>query len=211
MKKVVLLGDSIRQGYEKYVKLAFEGEVQVYSPVENGRFAAYTLRQLSAWRAEMGCGKDVDLIHWNVGLWDCLLLLDGRPQTAIEEYQDYLLRIHTVLKKLFPNAQQVFATSTKVQEHLFGVYKRRNCDIAAYNEVAIHTLTPLGVQIDDLNRVTAELPAECWSDSTHFNTREGTQRLTEQVISCIEDTLGVKGSSLDYDALFTKQTEIVGI
>jgi hypothetical protein len=211
MKKVVLLGDSIRQGYDKYVKLAFEGEVQVYSPEENSRFAAYALRQLALWRKQMGCGSDVDLVHWNVGLWDCLILTDGLPLTPIEVYRDYLLRIHTVLKKMFPNAQQVFATSTKVQEHLFGVYKRRNCDIAAYNETAIQALAPLGVQIDDLNRVTADLPAECWSDSTHFNTRAGAQPLTEQVVACIEETLGVKGRSLDYDALFTKQTDIVGI
>ena len=211
MKKVVLLGDSIRQGYDKYVTLAFEGEVQVYSPVENGRFASYTLRQLSAWKKQMECGSDVDLVHWNAGLWDCLLLLDGLPQTPVEVYRDYLQRIHVVLKMLFPNAKQVFATSTRVQEHLFGAYKRRNCDIDAYNEAAVRTLMPLGVQIDDLNRVTAALPAECWSDSTHFNTRAGAQPLTEQVVACIEEALGVKGRSLDYDALFTKQTDIVGI
>lgn len=32
MKKILLIGDSIRMGYDKYVKLAFEGEAEVYYP-----------------------------------------------------------------------------------------------------------------------------------------------------------------------------------
>lgn len=43
MKKVFLLGDSIRKGYDKYVERAFEGKASVYYPEDNCRFAAYTL------------------------------------------------------------------------------------------------------------------------------------------------------------------------
>ena len=46
MKKVLLLGDSIRMGYDDYVKELLEGECEViYDPDDNGRFAAYTLWQ----------------------------------------------------------------------------------------------------------------------------------------------------------------------
>ena len=32
MKKIVLIGDSIRMGYDKYVKMALEGVAEVYYP-----------------------------------------------------------------------------------------------------------------------------------------------------------------------------------
>ena len=72
MKKVVLLGDSIRMGYGSYVKKAFElaGTAQVFFPGENCRFSGYVLRNVGPWKAEMACGSDVDLVHWNAGLWD---------------------------------------------------------------------------------------------------------------------------------------------
>ena len=44
MKKVLLLGDSIRMGYDDYVKEELDGKCEVvYDAEDNGRFAAYTL------------------------------------------------------------------------------------------------------------------------------------------------------------------------
>ena len=46
MKKVLLLGDSIRMGYDDYVKDLLKGEYEVYYDAEdNGRFSSYTLWQ----------------------------------------------------------------------------------------------------------------------------------------------------------------------
>lgn len=211
MKKVLLLGDSIRQGVEKYVDMAFEDTAQVFYPKDCGRFTAYTLRYIGIWKAQLKCG-DVDLIHWNAGLWDCLRLGDGLPQTERSVYQDNLHRICLAIERLFPNAQQVFATSTAVQEHLFtGVLKRFNADIEAYNAAAIEVVTAHGAKINDLYAVTKNAPAEFYSDSTHFNTKEGTRLVAEPVISCIANNLGVTAKQLDYDKLFAKQTEIIGI
>ena len=44
MKKVVLLGDSIRMNYCKYVKSKLEGIAEVYYPDDNCRFAQNLLR-----------------------------------------------------------------------------------------------------------------------------------------------------------------------
>ena len=43
MKNVLLLGDSIRMGYEPHVRRKLEGRAEVFGPNENGRFALYTL------------------------------------------------------------------------------------------------------------------------------------------------------------------------
>ena len=42
MKKVLLLGDSIRMGYDDYVKEILQGKCEVYYAAdENGRFSAF--------------------------------------------------------------------------------------------------------------------------------------------------------------------------
>ena len=50
MKKVMLLGDSIRLGYRAKVAKLLEGQAMVAGPEENCRFSAYTLfkRYISA-------------------------------------------------------------------------------------------------------------------------------------------------------------------
>ena len=73
MKNVLLIGDSIRMGYDKSVKRALEGKANVYFPEENCRFASYVLRYLHEYKKMLG-EESVDVLHWNAGLWDCLRL-----------------------------------------------------------------------------------------------------------------------------------------
>ena len=44
MKNLLLIGDSIRMGYDKSVKKTLEGKANVIFPDENCRFASYVLR-----------------------------------------------------------------------------------------------------------------------------------------------------------------------
>lgn len=48
MKKVFLIGDSIRIGYDKAVRAKLSGEAEVYFTVDNNRFAQYILCSISA-------------------------------------------------------------------------------------------------------------------------------------------------------------------
>ena len=69
--KVLLLGDSIRMGYCGHVKELMQGKAEVFYPTDNGRFLQYTLRELQDWKANLRLdGNDVDVVHWNNGLWD---------------------------------------------------------------------------------------------------------------------------------------------
>ena len=61
MKKIILIGDSIRLGYDKYVKEALSGVAEVYYPDENCRFAEYVLRYAHTWKSELGWPEDADL------------------------------------------------------------------------------------------------------------------------------------------------------
>ena len=68
MKKVVLLGDSIRMmGYGSHVAGCLGEGYTVWQPEDNCRWAQYTLRMLFEYKNEL---KDADVIHFNVGHWD---------------------------------------------------------------------------------------------------------------------------------------------
>ena len=111
MKKVTLLGDSIRQiGYGKKVPELLGEEYTVFQPTENCRFAKFTLRGvLHEWRAEI---EGSDVIHWNNGLWDTCDLGDG-VFTEEDEYVATMLRIARQLKQLGKTV--IFATTTPVR------------------------------------------------------------------------------------------------
>ena len=73
MKNLLLLGDSIRMGYDSFVQEKLRGRMNVYFPEDNGRFAQYTLRALSDWKAKLDL-PEIHVVHWNNGLWDLLHL-----------------------------------------------------------------------------------------------------------------------------------------
>ena len=198
MKSVLLLGDSIRLGYERDVAAMLAGVVKVYTPgdVNNG-MAQFVLRWVHEWKRRGGWPDDLQLIHWNAGLWDVLRIHGDDTLSPPEFYGDTLRRISERLRLLFPNAKQVFALSTWVQEDLYrGEYKRFNSDIERFNQSAIEVLSPLGVEFNDLHTVAKTAPKECWSDLTHFNTVEGIQRMGGAVVDCICEKLDIDRSAL---------------
>ena len=204
MKKIVLIGDSIRAGYDKQVKQALAGEVEVLFSKDSGRFAQYVLRAVSDWKKEEGWGDDIDLVHWNAGLWDVLRLFGDEPLTPPEMYADMIRRIDKRLRFLFPRAKMVFATSTKVLEERYGKnFTRYNREIEQYNEIARTALRDTDTVISDLYAFTATLPVAFYSDMTHLYTKEGTEAMTNQVLSVVCDTLGIEKKTYDAGDYFT--------
>ena len=205
MKKILLLGDSIREGYDKYVKKAFDGTAEVYYPGENCRFAAYITRNLHDWKIKNSIEDDIDLIHWNAGLWDVLVLPDGEHLTPLPMYQYYIERLCKMIALYFPKAKVIFATSTPIQESTETICKRYNADIREYNAAAIEIVTKYGVQVNDLYSLCENMPISNYSDRVHMYTKDGTKLLTDHVVSVIEKALDIKGKALDYDALFAEK------
>ena len=192
MKKIVLIGDSIRMGYDKYVKEALEGVAEVYYPAENCRFAQYTLRFLHDWKKKHEWPDDVDLVHWNVGLWDVGEIYGDKPLSSLAHYADMIKRIDQRIRMLFPQAKVVFATSTSVREEGYrGVFHRYNATIEKFNETALATLADTDTVIDDLYTHSCHVTPECCSDMTHYNTPEGAAYMGGKVLSVICRELGI--------------------
>ena len=191
MKNLLLIGDSIRMGYDKSVKMSLEGKANVIFPAENCRFAAYVLRSFHEYFDGVK-GENIDVIHWNAGLWDCLRLFEEDPHTPIEIYAYYIERICLRIKKLCPNAKVIFATSTSVlSEKMSKDFKRYNEEIEKYNEVAVGIVTKYGFEVNDLYAVSASLPETAHSDPVHYYTPMGTEVFTKQVLSFVAPALGM--------------------
>ena len=203
MKNLLLIGDSIRMGYDKAVQNTLEGKAKVYFPTENCRFASYVLRYLHEYKTLLN-GEKVDVIHWNAGLWDCLRLFEEEPHTPIEVYAYYIDRICLRIKKIFPDAKVIFATSTAVlSEKMSKDFKRYNEEIEAYNQAAVEVVKKHGFAINDLYAISTSLTEDAHSDPVHYYTAAGTKAFTNQVLSCVVPALEIKEEITYKEALYT--------
>ena len=134
-------------------------------PEENCRFAQYVLRYLTLWKEWLNLDEDLDLVHWNAGLWDTLVLCEDECLTPPDFYAYFIEKICKRIKVLFPKAKVIFATSTPIVEHRFGKDAYRlNSDVKKYNEIAVEICKKHGFEIDDLYSVTGLENKEFVSD-----------------------------------------------
>lgn len=182
MKKVTLLGDSIRLiGYGTKVPSLLGDEYEVFQPEDNGRFAQYTLRMLFDYAKQIEAS---DVIHWNNGLWDVCDLFGDGAFTDFEQYKNTILRIADLLLKITPKV--IFATTTPVRDE--NPYNK-NSVIASYNEKIVPELVKKGVAINDLYSLVYDRRAELIrSDDLIHLTDEGIDICAERVADLIKKT-----------------------
>lgn len=190
MKKVFLIGDSIRIGYDQYVRELMQDAAQVYWSDDNARFVAYTYRMVPEWASNDCDPATIDIVHWNVGMWDALHYLGDDTQTTYEEYRNGLVRIIHRMKKVFPNAKFIFALTTSVIEERMGAdFYRRNDEIEEFNRIACEIMKQESVAIDDLYSTARSMSDDYHSeDGTHF-TEEGFRILAGAVVASITSEL----------------------
>ena len=211
VKKILLIGDSIRMGYCRFVRELMQGEAEVFYPEDNCRFAQYTLRGLQDWQAQLGLWNGVDLIHWNNGLWDAghlgigataeaealtidtgtgLHRYEKDPLTPPEIYAYFIHRIAIRMKTLFPAAGIIFADSTPVvEEQCPEALSRNNAEIRQYNSLAREALREIpGITFNDLHTFARNNAAHLHSDWVHFN-EAGSRLLAAEVVRVIRERL----------------------
>lgn len=195
MKKVLLLGDSIRMGYDDYVKELLKDTCEVYYDADdNGRFSSYTLWQANQMFRKYGA---FDIVHWNNGYWDMNI---EEPMTVplhpVDEYLHFCKRIigeirrngaeviyATTLPVLTPG-QALDNTGTEVTLHY------HNDWVVTYNEAAVKLMNEEHVAVNDLYTLMLEDPHyyKC-ADSLHL-TETGYQRCAQQIADMIREKLG---------------------
>jgi len=192
MKNILLLGDSIRKGYDCYVKERMADIANVYYPEENSMFTQYILRHLHYWIQDLEL-KQIDAIHWNAGLWDTLRIYGDEPLTDIKVYAENVERIIKRMKHLFPEVKIIFATSTPVMEEGFieDFECRYNRDVEEYNKVACEIARKYDVGVNDLYSLLKDKPDSFHSDQTHFYTADATELIGDKVAGMLCDALGL--------------------
>ncbi len=180
MKKVVLLGDSIRQiGYGLKVPELLGADYEVFQPDDNCRFAKYTLLGCELWQEEM---KNADIIHWNNGLWDVCNRFGDGPFSTKEEYVLNMTRVAKILLRITPNV--VFATTTPIHE---GQKTISNETINEYNAAVVPELIKLGVKINDLHTfILPHLDEYVREDDKMHLTEKGIDAAAEEVANLIK-------------------------
>lgn len=183
MKKVVLLGDSIRMiGYGKKVEETLKDRFAVWQPEDNCRYAKYTLRMLFDNQEDI---KGADVIHWNNGLWDACDIFGDGPFTPLDEYVQNMLRIADLL--LTYGKKVVFATTTPTHPD----YPHHKLErIRQYNDALVPLLRERGVAINDLFSVMVDhrLDGLC-EDQIHLNAL-GIDLCAEKTVASILEALG---------------------
>ncbi len=180
MKKVTLLGDSIRLiGYGERVAQLLGKDYAVWQPEDNCRYAKYTLRMLFEQADSI---RDSDVIHWNNGLWDTCDLFGDGPFSTLEEYGENIVRIARILKGT--GAQVIFATTTPTAP---GQPHNKIRRIKQYNDYAVSLLKAEDVQINDLfSLVEPHIGEYICEDLVHLTPAgiEVCARQVEQAIRC---------------------------
>lgn len=203
--KITLLGDSIRLiGYGKKVPELLGDEFEVYQPLENCRFAKYTLRGLFDWEKDMRGSR---IVHWNNGLWDvCRLFEDGCFSTE-QEYVENMLRIADILLKRYDKV--IFATTTPVTQN--NMYDN-NEDIEKYNKLIVPLLKEKGIIINDLYALVSANVDEYISkeDNIHL-TEKGIEVCAKQIADLIKEVSEALADDFNDKTFSEKNAEKNGV
>lgn len=191
MKRVLLLGDSIRMGYDEYVKEILKDEFEViYDDADNGRFSAYTLWQANQFFKNYG---SFDVVHWNNGYWD--MNVETPMTEAMHPVDEYIHFLGRILNEIRANgAVPVFATTTPIlpEEPAKFVIKEgitpfcySNEWVEKYNAAAVMLMKKEGVTVNDLYSLCLKDPYyyKC-PDLLHL-TEQGYRRCAEQTAEMI--------------------------
>ncbi|NLS77172.1 MAG: SGNH/GDSL hydrolase family protein [Chloroflexi bacterium] len=189
MKRVVLIGDSIRIGYQGVVRRELEGLAEVGSPDQNGGTSQNVLDHLDEW----ALAPQPDVVHLNCGLHD-LRKEFGSDQSAVP-LDRYQANLEVILRRLRKetHAKVIWALTTPVNEawhHARKPFDRFEADVIAYNRVAAEICQRMAVPMNDLYQVAMRAGRDqiLLPDGVHF-TPEGYTILGEAVAGAIRGYL----------------------
>ncbi|MFC1526061.1 SGNH/GDSL hydrolase family protein [Candidatus Latescibacterota bacterium] len=188
MKKVMLLGDSIRMSYQPLVAQRLEGQAQVWGPAENCQFSLYTLSALPRWLGEF---QSPDVVHWNNGIHDVGHNPNRAPvQMPLEVYR---ANVQFILAQLqAARARVIWATSTPVhpqRPRREDQWSWCNQEIDAYNAAALEVMAEHDITVNDLHGLVAADPDRYLSEDQLHLSEAGQERCAEAVAGAVAECL----------------------
>jgi lysophospholipase L1-like esterase len=189
MRRVILIGDSIRMGYQPVVQRALASHAEIWAPSKNGGTSANVLAHLDEWVLS----RPADIVHLNCGLHDLKTEFGASTtQVPLEEYRANLGAIFSQVQECTP-ATLIWASTTPVNEswhHRNKTFDRFEADVDAYNQAATELAARFGIQIDDLYQAVMDAGRDDYlvQDGVHF-TAGGYELLGRAVADAIHSLL----------------------
>ena len=190
MRKIVLIGDSIRMGYQPYVKSAVSDSYSVWGPEQNGGTSVNVLNYLDEWVIS----RSPDVVHMNTGLHD-IRRPNGLRQNTVNIDQ-YIANVKSIVTGILEgtDARLIWALTTPVDEEKhnathrdMGDFQRHSDDVRSYNQAVSSMLEELNVEINDLYGVITKAGLETVMslDGVHCN-NDGYALLGKVVADVVE-------------------------
>ena len=167
LPRVLLVGDSICQGYQGKVRAKLEGKANVtYWASSYCVTSPGYLRLLAFYLDE----AKYDVVHFNNGLHSC--------ETPVADYEKSYLAALRLIRKKQPDAKIVWASSTPINTK-----DARADKVAALNAAARRAAESVGdVAANDLYSLTDPLERKSYWVDTHHYTDAGYELLASQVV-----------------------------
>jgi lysophospholipase L1-like esterase len=191
--RLVLIGDSIRLGYQSYVGAALDGIAEVWGPRENCSSTRHILARADSWLISPVSHGDV--VHLNAGLHDLRRLpeTDGAPLVPLDEYERNLDEIVAVVIEAAGVDRVCLATSTPVDDarHSAGrVSDRHEADVLAYNTGVISVAARHGVLLNDLHTAIAAASSSLLGEDGVHLSAAGNLAASRAVVAATKRLLG---------------------
>ena len=176
LPKVLIIGDTISEGYTPMVQDNLIKIAEVSHPADNCMHTVRGLKDLKTWLGD----EKWDVIHFNFGLFDL-------TQVTPEQYRANLTKIVTILEGT--GAKLIWASTTPLLPKTGKNFK----DVLRFNAIAADVMQAHKIPIDDLHSyVTGNLKAwlteEGNLDGTYWRNKEYEQ-MARQVTEFIQKAL----------------------
>ena len=182
--KIILVGDSIRMGYQPAVTEKAGERAEVWGPAENCRHSMVHREGLQAWAID----TVPDVYHFNCGIHD-LVPFDPEPRFPIDSYAANLRIIVRRLQNE-TSARIIWATITPMLVPRDGVTSMADStldpDVIRYNEAALDVMQRAGIEVNDLYQAVIDAGVlECLSEDKVHMTERGNDVLSDAVVRFI--------------------------
>nr|WP_315201721.1 SGNH/GDSL hydrolase family protein [uncultured Albidiferax sp.] len=189
MQKIVLIGDSIRLGYQGAVARALLHEAVVAAPEENCQSSVEVRANAREWIT----AANPDIVHLNCGLHDLRMDAgDSTHRVPIDAYAENLEAIFNLVASS-GSRKLIWATTTPLIEdrHQRSRLSRRyEADVARYNEIGLTIARKYSAAVNDLHAAVLHAGAGrlLGPDGVHF-TEDGSALLAQAVVNAVRSVL----------------------
>jgi hypothetical protein len=179
LPRVLLVGDSICNGYHSAVEKELQGKCLVAMLATSSALGDPALTQ----QVKLLLGNyKFAVVHFNIGLhgWD----------STEQEYRLEFPKLLKVIRQGAPAAKLVWATSTPWRKPApqLGEFGEKNERVKARNQIVVELAAQEGIPVDDLYRLVENHPEYSGGDGVHYNAKGQTAEAA-QVAHAILDAL----------------------